>query len=130
MTLPVKTFCMVIRYWSQIGRSNPQVCLTEAMFSGDAVRPARRRAGSPLGIFWKMRNVRTVMANRTSTMDATRRTAKRAISARGGPGPGGAGLEDAGGAGRGRWRVGEGRGRVGEPRGREGQRESRRGGGG
>src|SRR3954452_6115375 len=43
-----------------------------------ALLPALRTAGSPPGITWKMKNVKTEMAKRTSTIDSSRLTMKRA----------------------------------------------------
>src|SRR4029079_16894769 len=63
-----------------MGLSKPHCARTSATCCGVARRPARRSAGSPLGMAWKIRKVTTEIANSTATTATSRWRMKRAMS--------------------------------------------------
>ena len=75
----MKIFFIVSQYWTGSGSSKPQSFSMLLTRVGVAFLPARRWAGSELGIRLKIAKTRTETANRTSTIPARRLTMKRAI---------------------------------------------------
>ena len=75
----MKTFCIVLTYWTGIGLSKPHWRRIASSWPGVGVRPARRYAGSPLGIRLKIENVMTEIANSTANIAIKRLAMKRPI---------------------------------------------------
>src|SRR5206468_6655533 len=59
ITDPSKIFSIVLTYWTYTGLSKPHSLRIESTWAGVEYLPASRKAGSPLGIAWKIRKVRT-----------------------------------------------------------------------
>ena len=67
---------IISTYCSGLERSRPNWWRTAATVSGVGLRPASERVGSTPGVAKKIRNVRTVIAKRTTTRPSRRRTMK------------------------------------------------------
>src|SRR5436305_15245458 len=73
-------FFIIRTYWIGSGLSKPYSWRMNAISLAVARRPASRRAGSPLGIASKIRNVSSEITNITATIANSRRTTNLAIS--------------------------------------------------
>jgi hypothetical protein len=79
MRSPLKTFFIVVTYWTKMLSLKPHSSRIAAICASRGCFPAIRSAGSPFGITWKMKNVSTDTANITNTIWKIRRTMKRPI---------------------------------------------------
>ncbi len=76
----MNSFFIISAYWTGSGLSSPKSWRTWRSVCWSALRPAMRAAGSTPGVAKKMRNVRTLIAKSTKTIETSRRATKRSIS--------------------------------------------------